>query len=169
MEQNIIVSIYKEGNSLDCNNYRAICLSIVILNVFSDIMEKRLRKQIENQLEEEQGAYRKGRQTQDHIFTIRTVIEKAKTINKPLYMSFLDLKSAFDTVPKLQLWKSLTEFDVDTKLKTIMQSLYEYVYGLVRINGVTSKPFQMKRGIKQGDCLSPLLFTLTAQNTVLIT
>ena len=95
-------------------------MSSVILNVFSDIMEKRLRKQIENQLEEEQAAYRRERQTQDHIFTIRTVIEKAIAINKPLYMSFLDLKSAFDTVPKLQLWKSLTEFTVDTKLKTVI-------------------------------------------------
>jgi hypothetical protein len=75
-------------------------------------------------------------------------------------MSFLNLKSVFDMVPKLQLWKSLTEFNVDTKLKTVIQSLYKHVYGLVRINGATSKLFHMKRGIKEEDSLSPLLFTV---------
>jgi hypothetical protein len=72
---NVIVPIFKKGNSNDCNNYRAICLSLVVLKIYTRILEMRLREIIEPELEEEQGAYRPLRQTQDHIYSI-TIREK---------------------------------------------------------------------------------------------
>lgn len=63
-------------------------------------MESRLRREVEGKLEEEQAAFRPLRQTQDHICTLRTMIGKANSIGKDVYLAFLDLKSAFDRVPK---------------------------------------------------------------------
>jgi frataxin-like iron-binding protein CyaY len=36
-------------------------------------LELKLRKEIEDELEEEEAAFRKDRQTQDHIFTLRKI------------------------------------------------------------------------------------------------
>jgi hypothetical protein len=62
---NVIVPIFKNGNSNDCNNYRAICLSPVVLKIYTRLLEIRLREIVEPELEEEQGAYRPLHQTQD--------------------------------------------------------------------------------------------------------
>jgi hypothetical protein len=85
-EENI-VPIHKKGDTLNCDNYRAICLSVVILKVLSDIIEKRLRELVEDHLEEEQAAYRKGRQTQDHIYVLRSITEKAIDTDSPIYLA----------------------------------------------------------------------------------
>jgi hypothetical protein len=130
-EENIIVPIHKKGDTLNCDNYRAICLSVVILKVFSDIIEKRLRELVEDNLEEEQAAYRKGRQTQDHICVLRSVTKKAIDTDSPIYLAFVDLKVAFDTVPKKSLWKALDECGIDMKLKRLIQSMHKNVYGIV--------------------------------------
>jgi hypothetical protein len=55
---NVIVPIFKKGNSNDCNNYRAICLSLAVLKIYTRILEMRLWEIVEPELEEEQGAYR---------------------------------------------------------------------------------------------------------------
>jgi hypothetical protein len=52
--------VYRKGDTLSCDNYRAICLSGVTLKVFSDIIQKRLRELVEDNLEEEQAAYRES-------------------------------------------------------------------------------------------------------------
>jgi hypothetical protein len=61
----------------------------VILKVFSDIIEKTLRKLVEDNLEDEQAAYRKGRQTQDHIYVLRSITEKAIDTDSPIYLAFI--------------------------------------------------------------------------------
>jgi hypothetical protein len=67
-EKNIIIPQYKKGDSSKCENYRAVCLSSVVLKAFSRIIEARLRMAIEGELEEEQAAFGPGGQTQDHIY-----------------------------------------------------------------------------------------------------
>ena len=131
--RNVIVPIHKKGDSTICDNYRAICLSSVIFKLYCSILEMRLRKEIEKKLSEEQAAFRGGRQTQDNIFTLRTTIEKTINRQKALYLSFLDLKSAFDTVPKQEVWNILKEMKVKPRLRKNIKGLYQQVNALVRL------------------------------------
>ena len=125
-----------------CENYRAICLSSVVMKLYSRILENRLRKEIEENLEEEQSAFRPMRQTQDHIFTLR--IDKILSTEKELYLAFIDLKSAIDRVPREQLWKALRdEGTLETLLKKI-KCLYNKVTGVVRIGGTKSEDLKNK-------------------------
>ena len=73
-------------------------------------------------------------------------------------MGFLDLHSAFDEVPREELWKALCKKKTPPKLMRAVQSIFQKVQGVVRMDGKTSGTFDMERGIKQGDSLSPLLF-----------
>ena len=150
----------QKNNSNLCENYRAICLSSVPMKVYTRIIEQKLRNKIEKQLQEEQAAFRNGRQTQDHISTIRRTMEKLLDREKDLYMAFIDLKTAFDSVQKQYLWRALKEYDLDQKLIQIIKSNYRKVEAYVRIQGEESEMFYMKTGIKQGDSLSPLLFVM---------
>ena len=94
----IIIPIHKKGDTRDCANYRGITLLSIVAKTFESILEKRLKKETEHQLEESQCGFRKGRSTQDHIFTIKQMIEKSRIKNKEVYVAFLDLEQAFDKV-----------------------------------------------------------------------
>lgn len=165
-EKNVIVPIHKKGETTQCENYRAICLSSCALKIYSRILEIKLRNEIEEELEEEQAAYRKGRQTQDHIYTLRTIIEKRIGKGKKLHLAFIDLKAAFDTIPRKQIWDTLENMRLTNKIKNVVKSLYKNVRGEVRLNGQKSTEFSMKKGIKQGDSLSPLLFIIAMNDII---
>ena len=52
----------------------------------------------------------KDRGTIDMIFTARQLQEKCQEQNVDLYMTFVDLTKAFDTVSRDGLWKIMTKF-----------------------------------------------------------
>ena len=54
---------------------------------------------------ESQCGFRKDRVTIDMIFTARQLQEKCQEQNVDLYMTFVDLTKAFDTVSRDGLWK----------------------------------------------------------------
>lgn len=62
-------------------NYRGIALLSVVSKAYESIFERRLRILTENQLWEAQSGFRKGRGAQEHIFTIKQLIEKTRITN----------------------------------------------------------------------------------------
>lgn len=80
--------------------------------------------------------------------------------NKKVLLAFLDLKSAFDMVSRMEIWKILKKKGIGNKLIRVIRSTYHSTKGIVRIDGMKSEEFEMRNGVKQGDSLSPLLFII---------
>lgn len=156
----IVLPIYKgKGDTGDCGNYRGIALLDHIAKVYERILERRLRGVIEIQLGEEQYGYRKGRSTSDLLFSLRIVLEKSWEFNKTVYIAFLDLRKAFDSVPRARLWRMLgEEYGVEERLRRAIKSLYSVCECNVRTGCKNEKWFEVGAGVRQGSVLSPLLF-----------
>ena len=58
----------------------------------------------EDHLPENQCGYRANRRTTDMVFVLRQFQEKCREQNKGLYVTFVDLTKAFDTVSRKGLW-----------------------------------------------------------------
>lgn len=165
-ENNLIIPIHKKGEQTQCENYRAICLAQTSYKLYTKILEKRLRQCLEQSLEEEQAAFRPERQTNDNIFIVRNLIERTIEKGEEMFLIFIDLKSAFDTVIRREVWTILEEMKIPKGLTQAIRSTYDIVRARIQIAGQTSEEFLMDKGIKQGDSLSPLLFILIMDKIV---
>ena len=102
----IIVPIFKmKGDAGKCENYRGIALIPHVTKLYERIIEGRTRARVEPILGEEQHGYRKNRSVTDLIFGLRIVMEKSWDFNQSLYIAFIDLQKAFDSIPRERLWE----------------------------------------------------------------
>src|ERR1700744_1841205 len=91
---------------------------------------------------------------------MRQSIEKLFEKNRDLFLCFIDLEKAFDRVPRQRLFEVLSEYGVDGFLLEAIKSLYVGRRAGVSLDGELSKSFEVGEGVRQGCCLSPLLFII---------
>ena len=72
----MILPLYIKNDNKDCSNYRGITLLSTVFKIYERILERELKLITERMLMEPQSGFRKGRSTQDHIFTIKELITK---------------------------------------------------------------------------------------------
>lgn len=159
-EIGIVVPLFKKGDSKDCNNYRGITLLSTMLKIYERILERRLRNILDSQLEESQSSFRRGRSSQDHVFTVRQLIEKRRLQGKNLYLAFVDIQKAFDSVPRKIIWQSLRERGIQERLSSNIRNIYRMTRSYVRKDNGQSEEFVTKDGLRQGGVLSPILFIM---------
>lgn len=157
-KESIITLIYKKGDPLLIDNYRPICLLPTIYKLFSKVLLNRMSAQLEEQQPREQAGFRKGFSTTDHIFTVTQVMEKFVEHNKILYLAFVDYTKAFDSISHECVWNCLREQGIHTKYINILQTIYKETQAKVKLERVGTT-FPINRGVKQGDPISPKLFT----------
>ena len=73
--------------------------------VMIKILHARVQQDMNCEIPDVQGGFRKGRGTRDQIAYICWIIKKAKEFQKNIYFCFMDYAKAFDCVDCNQLWK----------------------------------------------------------------
>ena len=88
-----------------------------LAKLFNSIITTRLNNFLEenNLIADEQGGFRKGYSTADHIFTLQTIINKYLENGKQLYTCFVDLEKAFDSVWREGLFIKLEKIGLGRK------------------------------------------------------
>ena len=94
------------------------------------------------------------------IFCLRELQKKAREHNAPLYMAFIDLTKAFDTVPRTALWSVLSKLGIPEKMRAVIISLHDGMLAQVVHGGKVSNSFEVTNGTKQRCVLAHLLFVL---------
>lgn len=160
-DANIVTIFKKKGDKAICGNSRGISLLSIAGKILSKIMLSRLVCQItEQHLPESQCGFRKDRSTSDMIFCLRQLQEKAREQNKDLFVAFIDLTKAFDTVNRPMLWILLSKIGVPPKFLSILRQMHEGMQARVQTCGTLSEPFSVEVGVKQGCVLAPVLFSV---------
>jgi hypothetical protein len=87
-------------------------------------------------------------------------MERCREQKKDLHMIFIDLKKAYDKVPRNVMWWALQKHKVSSKYITLIKDMYDNVVTSVRTSGGDTNDFPVNIGLHQGSALSPYLFAL---------
>ena len=158
-----IVHLYKnKGDCKCCDNHRGISLLNIAGKIFARLMLNRLFKHTVSIgiIPESQCGFYPGRGTTDMNFAIRLLQEKCKLYSEDLYLLFIDLTKAFDTINRQALWAILEKIGCPRHFVDLIRSFHDGMVVTVRDGGDKSTPFGVTSGTKQGCVLAPTLFSI---------
>jgi len=163
-KQSVISLLEKEGkDKLYLKNWRPISLINVDAKLFSKLLSIRLRKIVNKLIKEEQVAYVNDRFIGDGIRLIYDVIEKTSSNNMEGFLAAIDFEKAFDSISWDYMYATLRRFGFSEQFISYVKTLYSGIESCVMNNGTTTKYFPIRRGVRQGDPLSPYLFILSIE------
>ena len=95
----MLVPIFKEkGDVRNCNTYGGLKLLEHVMKIVERVLERKIRESVN--IDSMQFGFMPGRETTDALFVVRIMQEKYRDKKKKLYMCFMDIEKAFDTVKR---------------------------------------------------------------------
>ena len=83
------------------------------------------------------------------IFTAQQLQEKCQEQNVDLYMTFVDLTKAFDTVSRKGLWKIMATFGCPAKFIAMVRQFHDGMLARVQNDGEFSETFPVTNGVNK--------------------
>ena len=122
-----------------------------------------MKKTLDANQPREQAGFRKGFATTDHLHTINQIIEKSNKFNLPLCIAYIDYEKAFDSVEHNVIFQALRHIGINETYINIIEDIYNEAEAKVHIEKQESEEINILRGVRQGDPISPKLFTAAIQ------
>ena len=152
-----VTLIYKGGGKSrkEIGSYRPIAVMNVLAKVFGWVINTKLMNWAEENkvLGEEQSGFRKGRGGLENVLTIKEIMERNSKCGDELYLTFLDIERAYDTVDRENLLQLLKHLRVDEKIVQILNELYTNKVKFTL--GDTTKWMKNNVRVRQGCLISP--------------
>lgn len=144
------------------DSYRTIGLESCVLKFIMLLIHFRVVKWIDANglLPPTQNGFRQGYRTNNNAFILRGAIEKARALNKSLYVAFVDVSNAFPSARRALLWVKLYRLGMGGKIFDWVRMVYEDMQYFVRSGGFFSDMFTSDIGVLIGDPISPDFWNL---------
>ena len=134
----VITVLHKKGDKTECGNYRGISLVSHAGKVILKVVARRLSAYCEAKglSPEEQCGSRPNRSTTDMMFVVRRLQEIGRKAGVSLFMCFIDLQKAYDTVDRTLLWQVLTRIGVPPQMIAVIQQIHDGMRACVHLSSL---------------------------------
>ena len=150
-----------KGNA--ASNFRPISCLPLMWKLLTGMLSEQLYKHVDtNDMlpSEQKGCRKETRGTKDQLLIDRMVLKNCKRRHTNLAMAYVDYKKAYDMIPHSWILKSLQLVGAaDNIVNVLEKSMTKWKVQLNAGDKVLGD-VNVKRGIFQGDSLSPLLFVI---------
>jgi hypothetical protein len=158
-----ITCAFKGGDINDPAHYRPIALLINLYKIYSGIITFRLSNYTEENklISEAQAGSRPRHGTHELISALISIMDAAIATHSALYILFIDIKKAYNSVPHWALLQRLKSIGCTEEFLLVIKNIYANADSFIKVNGIiTDISFKEQRGVRQGDPLSPLLLII---------
>lgn len=161
--QGITYLLFKKGNAAEPKNYRPITCLSTVYKLFTSMINNKIYEHCEtnNILEPEQKGCVRGALGCKHQLTIDAIVLRETQIKqRNLHVAYIDYTKAFDSTPHEWLLKSLNIYKISPKLIRTLECMMSKWRTTIQLNNSILGAVEIRRGIFQGDSLSPMWFCL---------
>ena len=118
--ESIVLPLFKKGDVNNPNNYRGISLYDTSRKVYSTVINLRLQEWVgvNNITGEHQAGFKKNYSTIDHMFTLLVLVQKQFSLNRKVYVAFIEF-----SINRKLLWSVLLKKGVNGKLYRYIKSM----------------------------------------------
>ncbi|XP_072048304.1 uncharacterized protein [Amphiura filiformis] len=144
--------------------YKATCTTSAISKLLHKILANRLEQFfLRNDIidpEIQKGFLSGSNGLIEHIYSLNAIIDDAEQTKSKAYITFLDLANAFGSVPHEIIFQLLEFYRVPPAVISYIRKIYDNLEVSVKSTQWQTKPVPIKRGVFQGDTLSPIVFLI---------
>ena len=154
---------YKKGDPTLVSNYRPISSMNTDCKMYTNLINLRLAPWAVAKLHPDQKGFVPGRLMNEHTRLASEVAHLCDVTGTPGFIVGLDQAKAYDRVDQPWLLQVLVASGLPPDLTLLISDLIGDCKSRVRINSGYSPYFTLKRGVRQGDPLSCLLFNFSIE------
>ncbi|XP_074265787.1 uncharacterized protein LOC141588232 [Silene latifolia] len=161
MNATLITLIPKVDRPVSVKHFRPITCCNVIYKTISKILCSRVAGILPDIINNNQGAFVQGRSILENILICQDLVRLYNRRNvSPRCMFMLDMQKAYDTIEWGFLDQMLSALNFPEKTRQLIMTCVTSTSFSLNLNGALFGYFKGKRGLRQGDPISPLLFTI---------
>ena len=155
-----IVSLLPKGSKDReyVKNWRPITLLNVFYKIGTSCIASRLKKILQFLINESQKGFMSGRFIRENIRILYDILLYTDIHDLPGLLLLIDFEKAFDSLSHEFIMQTLDFFNFGEYFKQWIKVFYDNAFSCILVNGHITERFDIGRGCRQGDPLSPYIF-----------
>jgi hypothetical protein len=155
------ISLLPKGvDACKVKDYRPVSLMHSVAKIVCKMMANRLAPCLHSMIPHSQSAFIKSRSIHDNFLYVKNAIKELQRKRNPCLFLKLDIAGAFDSVSWEYMLELMERLGFGPRWRDLLSLIWSTSSSRIMANGRTGEMFRHKRGLRQGDPLSPMLFTV---------